>query len=115
MEEEARALLKDRILEEIADTEGRIAGLEKATEAVAPDKALGRLSRLEAISDKSVNEAALIEARNRLGQLEVSLTKVYQRDFGICATCQQPIALERIMALPQANQCVTCAARRRVR
>lgn len=115
MDEAARHALKERILEEIVDTEERIAGLEKATEAVAPDKALGRLSRLEAMSDKSVNDAALTEARDRLSQLEVALTRVYQRDFGRCVTCGQAIAEERIMALPHANQCIGCASKGRVR
>jgi DnaK suppressor protein len=89
--------------------------LEKSTEAVSPDKSIGRLSRLEAMSDKSVNDAALVEARNRLEQLELSLTKVYQRDFGICVTCKNTIGLERIMALPHANQCVACAGKGRIR
>ena len=111
MDDQDRAQLKDRILDEIADTTERIMGLEKATEAVAPDKALGRLSRLEAMSDKSVNDAALIEARSRLEQLELALTKTHQPDFGVCVTCQQAIPMERIMALPHANQCVACAAR----
>ncbi len=115
MDDGARARIKERILEEIVETEERILGLEKATETVAPDKGLGRLSRLDAMSDKSVNDAALGEARQRLEQLELALTKVYQRDFGICVTCREPIGLERITALPQANQCVRCAARGRVR
>ena len=67
------------------------------------------------MSDKSVNDAALAEARERLAQLEVALTKVYQRDFGICVTCGEAIALERIMALPHASQCVACASKGRVR
>jgi DnaK suppressor protein len=115
MDDDERARIKDRILDEIAETEERIMGLEKATEAVAPDKGLGRLSRLEAMSDKSVNDAALAEARHRLEDLEVALTKVYQRDFGICVTCRQPIGLERITALPHASQCVACASKGRVR
>ena len=115
MNEAEREQLKDRILDEIADTTERIMGLEKATEAVSPDKALGRLSRLEAMSDKSVNDAALVEARNRLEQLELSLTKVYQHDFGVCVTCKKPIGLDRIMALPHANQCVVCASQGRIR
>ncbi len=115
MDDAEREELKARILDEIADTEERIMGLEKATEAVAPDKALGRLSRLEAMSDKSVNDAALSDARERLGQLEVALTKVYQAGFGICVTCEEAIAHERIMALPHASQCVACASKGRVR
>lgn len=111
MKETDREQLKERILDEIADTTERIMSLEKATEAVAPDKAIGRLSRLEAMSDKSVNDAALVEARSRLEQLELALTKAHQNDFGMCVSCHQAIPIECIMALPHANQCVACASR----
>ena len=82
MDDAQRARLKDRILDEIAETTERVMSLKKATEAVAPDKALGRLSRLEAMSDKSVNDAALVEATDRLEQLELALSKTHQPDFG---------------------------------
>ena len=111
MNDAERERLKERILDEIAETTERIMGLEKATEAVSPDKAIGRLSRLEAMSDKSVNDAALVEAKNRLEQLEVALSKTHRPDFGICVSCKKAIPIERITALPQANQCVACASR----
>ncbi len=110
MDEHTRATLKEKILDQIAETEERIINLEKATEAVAPDKALGRLSRLEAMSDKSVNDAALAQARDDLERLEFALSKVLQRDFGICVTCKVPIPEERLLAMPHAAQCVRCAS-----
>ena len=86
MDETTRQEFKDRILDEIAETEERIMRLEKATEVVAPDKALGRLSRLEAMSDKGVNGAALFQARERLEKMEIALTRVFQSSFGRCHT-----------------------------
>ena len=112
MDETTRQEFKDRILDEIAETEERIMRLEKATEAVAPDKALGRLSRLEVMSDKGVNDAALFQARERLEKMEIALTRVFQSSFGSCVSCKMPIPVERIMAMPHANQCVACASRR---
>ena len=83
--------------------------LEVLTEPIAPDKALGRLTRLDAMQDKSVREAALVETRKRLVGLEVALTKVWSKAFGKCVSCEQSVGLERLVALPESRQCVACA------
>ena len=77
---------------------------------VAPDNALGRLTRMEALNDKAVNEAALGQARERLSLLELALTKVYNRGFGICTACEKPIPIERLLLMPQSTRCVRCAS-----
>lgn len=83
--------------------------LEVLTAPIAPDKALGRLTRLDAMQDKSVREAALVETRKRLVGLEVALTKVWSKEFGKCVSCGQSVGLERLVALPESRQCVACA------
>ncbi len=104
------AEIEQRILDAIAETEQRILDLEEATKPIAPDKSLGRLTRLEAMSDKAVNEAALSQSRAKLNGLELALTKIYDPGFGICVTCQKSIPIERLLLLPEATRCVECAA-----
>lgn len=77
---------------------------------VAPDNAIGRLSRMEAISSKSINEAALAKARDELASLERTLTKLDDPDFGLCRECEEPIPPARLMILPETDLCVQCAA-----
>ncbi|MEM8953692.1 MAG: TraR/DksA C4-type zinc finger protein [Verrucomicrobiota bacterium] len=102
--------LEDRLLEEIADTEERIVDLEKIVQPISPDKAIGRLSRLDAMQDKSVTEASLNQAKEKLTRLETALQRIYDPEFGLCVTCRHDIPIERLLLLPHATQCVACAS-----
>ena len=55
--------------------------------------------------------ALLAQAREDLAALDQALADV--RDIGDvrCRSCGQPIALERLLALPTARTCIRCAAR----
>lgn len=79
------------------------------TKPIAPENAIGRVSRMDAINNKSVNEAALRKVETKLKNLEVALSKVDDADFGICLKCKKEIPLGRIMLLPHAVTCVHCA------
>lgn len=106
-----REQIQERLIDEIAGKEERIMELEKSTAPIAPDKALGRLTRLDAMQDKSVREAALAQARESLVKLELALTRVFNREFGICITCGEGIPVERLVVLPGSVRCVECAAK----
>jgi DnaK suppressor protein len=101
--------IKERIREEIIDTEALVYKYRDLTKPIAPENAIGRVSRMDAINNKSVNEAALRKAEAKLTNLEVALTKVDDPDFGICLRCKNQIPLGRIMLLPHAVTCVNCA------
>jgi len=109
LDEQTRQALEQRLLDEIAGTEQKILDLKKATAPIAPDKGLGRLTRMDAIQDKAVKEAALNQSRETLHHLEMALTKINAPTFGTCIICHQPIPIERILLLPQSTKCVTCA------
>jgi DnaK suppressor protein len=88
-----------------------IQSLEEGSRPVAPDEAIGRLTRMEAINAKSINEANLNAARVKLAKLERALAKLDDPDFGICAICEKPIPVGRIMLMPETTVCVQCADR----
>lgn len=110
-----RAVLKQQILDAIDEQKKLIARLVETSKPVAPDNAIGRLTRMEAINDKSVSEASLGSARTKLHKLETALGKIGDPDFGICVRCEQPIPPGRIMLMPESTVCVPCseAANRR--
>ncbi len=112
MSPEDKERLHARIEEELEETRSRIAQLEEATKPISPDKGLGRLTRLEAMQDKSVNEAALERLRDDRTRLENALGSIGRADFGVCIACRQPIAFERMEAMPQSTLCVRCASNR---
>jgi len=101
--------IRSKITVEIAKTESVIIEYEELTQPISPDDAIGRLTRMDAIQNKSVAEAALREARDKLNKLKYALSHVGNPDFGICAKCGQKIPIGRIMIRPESPYCVHCA------
>lgn len=104
-----REVIKQKLVDEIAKTEALIAEYREMTKPVAPDVAIGRVSRMDAINNKSVTEAALRQAEHKLVSLQRVLSKVHDEDFGRCIKCQQPIQPGRILFRPESLYCVHCA------
>jgi DnaK suppressor protein len=50
--------------------------------------------------------------RDQLAEVEHALHKFDQGTYGLCDICGQPIDPARLEALPQANLCLSCKARR---
>ena len=67
---------------------------EEATETLELEKRLALENRL----------------RQELAGIEHALEKYKNGTYGLCDNCGQPIAPERLEALPQASLCVNCKA-----
>jgi DnaK suppressor protein len=111
MEQDDKTELRRRIDEELTACRRDIVRLEESARPVAPDKALGRLTRMESLNDQGISNAALSQKRERLYQLEKALEHIDRPGFGRCAVCGRAIPWERLMALPESTRCVTCAGR----
>ncbi|MDA3971962.1 MAG: TraR/DksA C4-type zinc finger protein [Desulfobulbaceae bacterium] len=109
MNDRKRAEIKQRISTELIETKEKIESLRLLVKPISPDNAVGRLSRMEAIGTKAINEAALGNATCKLGRLQHALTKVDDPDFGSCYECGNPIPLGRILLMPESTLCVGCA------
>ncbi len=109
MKAEEKQQIKDRIISEIENAQEQVAELEELTKPIAPDCAIGRISRMEAINNKSVNEHLLVKTKARLVNLESSLISIVKEDYGLCRDCKQPIPLGRLMMMPESEKCVDCA------
>jgi DnaK suppressor protein len=101
--------IKARIIKEITKTELIVEEYKEMTKPVAPENAIGRLSRMDAINNKAVTESALRQAEDKLSKLKYVLTRVGDEDFGVCKKCKQPIPVGRILLMPQSFFCVKCA------
>jgi DnaK suppressor protein len=101
--------LIEKIEEEIAQTEERVAELVELTKPIAPDNAIGRVSRMDAINNRSINESGLRQARSRLNKLQRQLERSRTPEFGQCSRCGQEIQFARLMYLPESFKCVSCA------
>ena len=101
--------LKSIILNSIDSTRIEIEQLKELTKPISPENAIGRISRMDAINNKSVNEAALRTAEGKFSKLQQALEKIDEPTFGICIRCKQPIPEARLLLMPESTKCVNCA------
>ena len=111
MNRQARNKAKDSIVKSIEETQKDILKLKELTKPIPPENAIGRVSRMDAINNKSVNDAALRNAIKKLAMLESALQRINLDDFGFCTRCKNKIPIQRILLIPQSNRCVHCASR----
>jgi DnaK suppressor protein len=96
--------------EEIESLKAEIPRLEELVRPVAPDNAIGRVSRMDTIVNQSVSEAQLSKTKVRLARLGEALRRVDDDpDFGLCIDCGAPIPMARLKAMPETQYCVECA------
>ncbi len=101
--------IKTLVNKEIDKTRKIIKEYEELVKPEAPDVAIGRVSRMDAINNRSVVEASLRQAREKMDKLNFVLTKVDKPDFGLCMRCGNPIPIGRIIIRPESVHCVNCA------
>ena len=111
MNKQQRNKAKESIKKSIEETQKDISSLKELTKPIAPENAIGRVSRMDAINNKSLNDASLRGAINKLALLESALQKINHEDFGLCIICKNEIPIQRILLIPQTNRCVYCASR----
>jgi len=101
--------IKQKILTEISKTEKLVIEYKEMSGPVEPDCAIGRITRMDAINNKSVTEASLRQAEEKLRNLNRELSIFGTKDFGLCMKCRKPIPLARILFRPESLYCVNCA------
>jgi DnaK suppressor protein len=100
--------LRLRLLALRAELEGQQAQAADSTKVVAPDNAIGRLTRLDAMQQRGM---AIEEQRRRevrLQQITGALAAVESKDYGFCRRCQEPIGYKRLTAKPESPFCMPC-------
>ena len=101
--------IRKKVLDEITKTTGVIEDYKEITKPISPENAIGRISRMDAINNKSVTEATLRQAENKLKNLNLVLESMDDKEFGLCLKCKKPIPLGRILLMHQSRFCVNCA------
>lgn len=113
MTEEAQGKLKVIIDDKIIRLQKQIVELKELTKPIAPDCAIGRVSRMDAINNKSVSEAMLVKKQNQLNKLKLSQDALSDTDFENCIVCSTKIPIERLFIMPESRMCMNCASRSR--
>ena len=111
MTSEEKQELRQLMEAALGDVTERIGDLRELTKPIAQENAIGRVSRMDAINNKSINDAALRQAESKRKRLEYNLKRFDERDFGKCSRCQGDIPVGRLRLMPDAIRCVRCADR----
>lgn len=111
MIQDNRDHIEKQIKEMIEKLEIEIVTLKDLTQPISPDSAIGRVSQMDAINNKSVNEAALRKKKAQLIALKETVKNLDDPKFGKCIKCGAEIPIGRIMIMPESKKCVRCASR----
>jgi RNA polymerase-binding transcription factor DksA len=101
--------LRQHLTARLTQLERRLHTLEAdhqhATDLLDPDWA----EQATALQNDAVRTKLAEEVHRQVVAIRAALTHMAQGTYGICRTCEEPIALKRLTALPYASQCLACA------
>ncbi|MGE4264356.1 MAG: TraR/DksA family transcriptional regulator [Desulfovibrio sp.] len=111
MTPDQRAHIRQRIEAMIGELATTIGRLESNTKNVSLElTSIGRLSRMDSMANLAINDRMLSESKARLHKLEYALRRVDGEDYGICEECGEEIPVARLLVMPEAIVCVSCAS-----
>ena len=96
------------ISKELDETLISINEYKELTKPIKPENSIGRVSRMDAINNKSVMEESLRKLEAKYEKLKFIKTQTQNEDFGMCLKCKNQIPLGRIMIIPESRFCVKC-------
>ena len=108
MTDQQREELHGIIQQKMIAIQSEIQELKELTKPIAPDCSIGRVSRMDAINNKAINDAALREKIKMLARLERTLERISDANFGRCQKCGNEIPFGRLEYLPHTTRCVQC-------
>lgn len=96
---------------QIESIQEEITELIELTKPVSLDASIGRLSRMDAINNKAINEMALREKKQTLQKLERAKERSEEGKLGTCLKCGGEIPFGRLKIMPYTTRCVNCSGR----
>lgn len=111
MKEEEAVKVKQAIEQKIVELKALIENLREATKPMGLDNAVGRLSRMDYINNKTIDESSLRKAENSLIGLDRWLSVYGTEKFGKCTKCGNDININRLLLMPESSRCIRCAGR----
>jgi len=104
---------RESILQEIDEVR---ALSDRSKDSRAPveldQQSVGRLSRMDAMQQQSMDLAREERRRQRLAVLGAALRRLDEDEYGYCLACGEDILPERLEIDPAVTLCVSCQDRR---
>ena len=107
------AICRKKILQEIDELRALSDGSREGRAPVELDQqSVGRLARMDAMQQQSMDVAREERRRHRLAVLNAALCRLDEDEYGYCLACGEDILPERLDIDPAVTLCVTCQDRR---
>ena len=94
---------RKEITERVGRVENHLRHAEKPLDDDFAEQAIER-------ANDEVLEALDGNMRSEVEQIDHALFLIEQGKYGICVSCGNPIAQKRLLAIPFASVCITCAS-----
>jgi DnaK suppressor protein len=79
------------------------------TAIVSLEDPIGRLSRVDALQSQEISLGMKAGMRQRYEMVQRALDAISKGTYGMCVNCKEPIAEERLLAIPETPLCVKCS------
>lgn len=100
---------RNRIEQEITELRALSAGSKDGRAPVELDQqSVGRLSRMDAMQQQSMDLAREERRRTRLAILAAALRRLDDGEFGFCLSCDEDIPHDRLAFDPAVTLCFDC-------
>lgn len=86
-------------------------GDEAAATVELDQTRMGRLSRMDAMQAQAMSVETNRRRELRLKQIDATLLRIEDDDYGICTQCDEAIATGRIEYDPTVKLCIECASK----
>lgn len=84
-------------------------GAESRRIVTLDQQSVGRLSRMDAMQQQAMAEAASRRRETRRKRIDAALTRIEDDEFGYCQDCGDEISAARLDLDPTLPNCVSCA------
>ncbi|WP_373047671.1 TraR/DksA family transcriptional regulator [Vulgatibacter sp.] len=93
-----------------AELEAQLRANAEGARPVDLDQPIGRVSRVDALQQQQMAQAARRRDELRLQQVRAALGRLQRGEYGDCLRCEEPIGAERLQVKPEAAFCMACQA-----
>lgn len=102
-------------VELLAQEQRLVAAMNAGADGTKPvdlDEPIGRLSRIDALAQREMNDAGRRAQKQQLAEVRMALDAMKAAEYGDCRSCDGPIGFRRLRARPFTPLCLACQSAR---
>jgi len=112
MDEQQIGYYRKLLEEKRRELQAALSSHSDETDPVSPDRALGRLTRQDAMLSQQMALEIRRRKQQQLTQVETALHRIEKGTYGLCVRCEEEISGARLKVRPEAPLCIHCAENR---